>query len=271
MNLNDLFSVIDTDTLDQITPITFMANPVISANSLLDDTANHHYEKIELSEVCPKLDVPYAHTKSAGESADPQTVDRSPTFSVDRYAHLITCQQCEHLTSTGYCRVKPLLKPMPVAMQDCGEFNQLKTERINIENKPYSKAELKDLLGKDEKELFHHLLECRQCDFEAARYCPEIFTTAKRYDNLLLSFNDAASRREALLNTVIRARISGRKVFVGLDYANIGELPQTPVKPLVYGIADSEWPFVNHLGTCTQCKPASRIYCAYGLLLKANA
>ena len=264
MNLNDLFSVIDTDTLDQITPITFMANPVISANSLLDDTANHHYEKIAVSEVCPKLDVPIPDTKSAVENI-------GPTWSMDRFAHLITCQQCEHLTLTGYCRVKPQVKPMPDAMDDCGEFNQLKTERINIENKPYSKVEFNDLLGRDEKELFHHLLECRQCDFEAARYCPEIFTTAKHYDNLLLSFNDAASKREALLNTVIRARISGRKVFVGLDYANTGELPQTPVKPLVYGIADTERPFVNHLGTCTQCKPASRIYCAYGLQLKANA
>ncbi|MDO8415963.1 MAG: hypothetical protein Q7S87_07095 [Agitococcus sp.] len=84
----------------------------------------------------------------------------------------------------------------------------------------YTQSELHDLLGKDEKELFHHLLECRQCDFEVARYCPEIFTTGRRYDDLLLSFNNAASKREALLNTVIRARISGRKVFVGLDYAN---------------------------------------------------
>ena len=287
MNLNDLFSVIDTDALEQITPITLMANSVISANSLLDDTANHHYEKIAVSEVCPKLDAPIHYQKSAvensrltqSEEAYPPTVDGqltpmeevTPTWLMDRYAHLITCQQCEHLTSTGYCRVKPQVKPIPEAMHDCGEFNQLKTERITIEDKPYSKMELNDLLGKDEKELFHHLLECRQCDFEAARYCPEVFTTGKRYDDLLLSFDNAPIKREALLNTVIRARISGRKVFVGLDYANIGELPQTPVKPLVYGISESERPFVNHLGACTQCKPASRIYCAVGLKLKALA
>jgi len=43
------------------------------------------------------------------------------------------------------------------------------------------------------------------------------------YDAMLLVFDDAASKREALLNAVIKARISGRKVFIGLDYANIGE------------------------------------------------
>ena len=64
MNLNDLFSVIDTDTLEQIDPITLMANPVILANSLSNDAANDHHEKIvvkpviqetvrQFEEVCP--------------------------------------------------------------------------------------------------------------------------------------------------------------------------------------------------------------------------
>ncbi len=48
-------------------------------------------------------------------------------------------------------------------------------------------------------------------------------------------------------------------------------LPQTPVKSLVCGIADSERPFVNHLVTCVQYKPKYRTYCGDGLKLKAEA
>ncbi len=197
--------------------------------------------------------------------------DNISTWSMDRYTHLITCQQCEHLTSTGYCRVKPQYKPLPDAMRDCVSFERVSGERLAIANAPYSASELNDLLSRYEKKLFNHLLDCKQCDFEAARYCPEVFTTGHSYDALLLAFDDAASKREALLNTVIRARISGRKVFIGLDYANIGEPQQQAVKPLVYGIGDSERLFVNHLMTCDKCKPTSRTYCADGLKLKAHA
>ena len=197
--------------------------------------------------------------------------DNISTWSMDRYTHLITCQQCEHLPLTGHCRVKPQYKPQPEAMRDCSSFEAVSGERVAITNAPYSASELNDLPSRYEKKLFNHLLECKQCDFEAARYCAEVFTTGSSYDALVLVFDDAASKREALLNTVIRARISGRKVFVGVDYTNISELPQTTVKPLVYGIGDSERLFVNHLMTCTRCKPASRTYCADGLELKANA
>jgi hypothetical protein len=176
---------------------------------------------------------------------------------MDRYSNKVKCHKCEHLTLTGYCRVKPQYKPQPEAMRDCVSFEALQGERVAIENAPYSTTELNDLLSRYEKKLFDHLLKCKQCDFEAARYCAEIFTTGSSYDAMLLVFDDAASKREALLNTVIRARISGRKVFVGVDYTNIGELPQTTVKTLVYGVGDSERLFVNHLMTCTRCKPAS--------------
>ena len=195
--------------------------------------------------------------------------DHTPT--ANRYTHLITCQQCEHLTSTGYCRVKPQYKPQPEAMRDCSSFEAVSGERVAITNAPYSASELNDLLKPYEKKLFDHLLKCKQCDFEAARYCAEIFTTGSSYDALLLVFDDAASKREALLNAVIRARISGHSVFIGLDYTNIGEQQQQAVKPLVYGIGDSERLFVNHLMTCDKCKPTSRNYCADGLELKANA
>jgi hypothetical protein len=47
-----------------------------------------------------------------------------------------------------------------------------------------------------------------------SRYCVDAFAIGSSYDAMLLVFDDAASKREALLNTVIRARISGRSVFV---------------------------------------------------------
>ena len=145
--------------------------------------------------------------------------DHTPT--ANRYAHLITCQQCEHLTLTGHCRVKPQYKPQPEAMRDCSSFEAVSGERVVIENAPYSTVELNDLLSRYEKKLFNHLLECKQCDFEAARYCAEVFTTGSSYDALLLVFDDAASKREALLNAVIRARISGHSVFVSLDHDQV--------------------------------------------------
>jgi hypothetical protein len=213
---------------------------------------------------------------SNNESSYPQighyentVVTHSPT--ANRYTHLVTCQQCEHLTLTGHCSVKPQYKPLPEAMRDCSSFEAVSGERVAITNAPYSASELNDLLSRYEKKLFDHLLECKQCDFEAARYCAEVFTTGSSYDALLLVFDDAASKREALLNAVIRARISGRSVFVSLDHDNLPTPQQKPVKPLTYGIGDSERPFVNHVMACKQCRPRSALYCADGLQLKANA
>jgi len=255
MNLNNLFSVIDTDTLEQIDPITLMANPVILANSLSNDAANDHYETFVVSEVstngenlkpttdnlaseiCPKLDAPIHHTKSAVENIRltqteetyPPIVDgkHSQTAEVtllnfmERYSHLITCQQCEHLTDDGHCRAKPQYKPMPEAMRDCASFDVLKTERISIENAPYSATELNDLLNRYEKKLFHHLVDCVACSFMDSRYCVDAFAIGSSYDAMLLVFDDAASKRDALLNAVIKARISGRKVFVSLDHDQV--------------------------------------------------
>lgn len=151
----------------------------------------------------------------------PYIEDRPPTWNMDRYAHMVKCQQCEHLTSTGYCRVKPQYKPMPEAMRDCVSFDVLKTERISIVNKPYTQSELHDLLSRYEKKLFHHLVDCVACSFMESRYCVDAFAIGSSYDAILLVFDDAASKREALLNTVISARISGRKVFVSLDHDKV--------------------------------------------------
>jgi len=194
-----------------------------------------------------------------------------PLNVMDKYAHMVKCQHCEHLTATGYCRVKPQYKPLPEAMRDCVSFEALQGERVAIENAPYSTTELNDLLSRYEKKLFHHLVDCVACSFMESRYCVDAFAIGSSYDAMLLCFDDAASKKDALLNTVIRSRISGHSVFVSLDHDNLPTPQQKPVKPLVYGIGDSERLFVNHLMTCTRCKPASRTYCADGLELKANA
>ena len=166
--------------------------------------------------------------------------DNISTWSMDRYTHLITCQQCEHLTLTGYCRVKPQYKPQPEAMRDCSSFEAVSGERVAITNAPYSASELNDLLSRYEKKLFYHLVDCVACSFMESRYCVDAFAIGSSYDAILLVFDDAASKREALLNAVIRARISGRSVFVSLDHDNLPTPQQKPVKPLTYGIGDSE-------------------------------
>ena len=169
--------------------------------------------------------------------------DNISTWSMDRYTHLITCQQCEHLTDDDHCRVKPQFKPMVEAMRDCGQFEQVSSKRPSeVRSVPYSTTELNDLLSRYEQKLFYHLIDCVACSFMDSRYCVDAFAIGSSYDAMLLVFDDAASKREALLNSVIRARISGRSVFVGLDYTNIGEPQQQAVKPLVYGIGDSERP-----------------------------
>lgn len=145
--------------------------------------------------------------------------DHTPT--ANRYAQLITCQQCEHLTNDGHCRVKPQYKPMPEAMRDCASFETAQGERTSIDNAPYTQSELNDLLGRYEKKLFHHLVDCVACSFMDSRYCVDAFAIGSSYDAMLLVFDDAASKRDALLNTVIRARISGRKVFVSLDHDQV--------------------------------------------------
>ena len=126
--------------------------------------------------------------------------DHTPT--ANRYAHLITCQQCEYLAATGYCRVKPI-KPLPDAMRDCASFETLQGERAAIANTPYSASELNDLLSRYEKKLFHHLVDCVACSFMDSRYCVDAFAIGSSYDAMLLVFDDAASKRDALITQVL--------------------------------------------------------------------
>jgi hypothetical protein len=100
-------------------------------------------------------------------------------------------------------------------------FNALKTERISIVNAPYTQTELKDLLGRDEKPLFQHLVDCRECCLQDSHYCEDVFTIGSNYEDSLLCFDDADRKRESLLNAVIKARVTMRKVFVGYPNANV--------------------------------------------------
>ena len=114
------------------------------------------------------------------------TVAGLESLKSDRYAHLIACQQCEHLTLTGYCRVKPQYKPMPEAMRDCSSFEAVSGERVAITNAPYSVSELNDLLSRYEKKLFHHLVDCVACSFMDSRYCVDAFAIGSSYDAMLM-------------------------------------------------------------------------------------
>lgn len=128
------------------------------------------------------------------------------------------------------------------------------------------------LYGKSTEELlYNHLLTCPLCHVEAAQYCLYGDELGKQYDALLLKQEDAQAKRKALALQVDRACISGRSVFVSIDHDNLPTPQQKPVKPLTYGIGDSERPFVNHVMACKQCRPRSALYCADGLELKANA
>jgi len=138
--------------------------------------------------------------------------DNISTWSMDRYAQLITCQQCEHLTLTGYCRVKPQYKPQPEALRKCDSFELLKSERLSIVKvTPYTATEL---LSHYEKPLFNHLLTCPLCHVEAEQYCLYGAELGKAYDALLLNSEHAQERRTALVMQVDRANITGNKRYI---------------------------------------------------------
>ncbi|HNN29920.1 MAG TPA: hypothetical protein PKL36_12830, partial [Agitococcus sp.] len=90
----------------------------------------------------------------------------------------------------------------------------LKTEQTTAPNirdtftqieefKPYTQDELNKLLNQAAKPLYFHLIDCQQCSLEDTRYCSDGMTLGKRFDNLLLCFDDAADKRYKLMNQVI--------------------------------------------------------------------
>ena len=135
-------------------------------------------------------------------------------FSLNNYSHCVTCNQCEYLSFTGSCsRLGKRVNPQ--AMRECGSFVLLKKERPPLEEvKPYAQDELNKLLNQAAKPLYHHLIDCEQCSLEDTRYCVEGFVLGNTFDCLLLCFDDAADKRYKLMNQVIKARVSGRRVYM---------------------------------------------------------
>lgn len=153
-------------------------------------------------------------------------VDNLPTVAandylrLDRYAHCVTCNQCEYLSLTGSCS-RLGKRVLPQALRECDSFNPLKSERISpVEAKPYTHAELERLVNQAAKPLYFHLIDCEQCNLEDMRYCVDCFTTGNTFDCLLLCFDDAANKRYLLMNQVIKARVSRRREFVPLSSDN---------------------------------------------------
>ena len=149
--------------------------------------------------------------------AETSAMEQQPPFSLNNYSHCVTCNQCEHLSLTGTCsRLGKRVNPQ--AMRECGSFQLLKKERPQIEEvKPYTHAELKALLNQVAKPLYFHLIDCEQCSLEDARYCVEGFGLGNTFDCLLLCFDDATNKRYELMNQVIKARVSGRRMFESLS------------------------------------------------------
>lgn len=155
----------------------------------------------------------YENLTTLQDVATIQTEHSAQADAQDRYAHLITCQQCEHLALSGYCKVKVSVKPSPDAMHVCRSFELVQEARAPIANNPYTQTELEALLSKTEKPLFYHLVACKACDVEASRYCLDGYAMGQAYDDLLLVFEDAANKRDALITRMTKARLSGRREF----------------------------------------------------------
>ena len=143
--------------------------------------------------------------------------DNISTWSMDRYAHLVTCHQCEHLALTGSCS-RLGKRVIPEALRECTFFELRQKERLSVvKTTPYTQDELNRLLNQAAKPLYFHLIDCQQCSLEDARYCVEGFGLGDTFDCLLLCFDDATNKRYELMNQVIKARIYGRRMFESLS------------------------------------------------------
>jgi len=119
-------------------------------------------------------------------------------------ANTVKCNQCEHLSLTGTCR-RLDKRVIPEAIRECDSFKLLKSERLSIVKvTPYTATEL---LTQYEKPLFNHLLDCPYCHIKKAQYCASGYAMGSVYDALLLAYDDARAKREALALRVDRACI----------------------------------------------------------------
>ncbi len=206
-------------------------------------------------------------TPVAETSAD----KRKFPFNLNNYRHLVTCNQCEHLSLTGTCsRLGKRVNPQ--ALRECGSFQLLKKELPQIEEvKPYSQGELNRLLNQVAKPLYHHLIDCQQCSLEDTRYCVEGFGLGNTFDCLLLCFDDAADKRYELMNQVIKARVSGRRLFESLFSDNAPPPMKNAPITRKYGNTPEYEAFINHWTGCKVCKPNLDRYCNEGQRLEKEA
>ena len=178
------------------------------------DTFTQIEEASTTGRLTPTVDTPTVEQPPLG---DVPTDEREVPLNLDNYRHLITCNQCEHLSLTGSCS-RLGKRVIATALRECDSFTLLKTkQRPPLEEvKPYTQDKLNRLLNQAAKPLYHHLIDCQQCSLEDTRYCVEGFGLGNTFDCLLLCFDDAADKRYKLMNQVIKARVSGRRAFESL-------------------------------------------------------
>ena len=90
-------------------------------------------------------------------------------------------------------------------------------------------------------------------------------------DRLALCFDDAADKRYELMNQVIKARVSGRRVFESLFSDNAPLPMQAAPITRKYGNTPEYEAFINHWTACTVCKPNLDRYCSEGQRLEKEA
>jgi hypothetical protein len=117
-----------------------------------------------------ELDTVISHPPMEDGQHSP-TIEATHLNFMERYTHMVKCQQCEHLSSTGQCTRKQGIKPIPDALRTCDKFSLLKGERGLIQGQNYTPSEINSLIERYEKPLFYHALDCSICHIEKARYC----------------------------------------------------------------------------------------------------
>ena len=207
-------------------------------------------------------------TEPTPQIEDASTDKRKISFNLDDYRHLVTCNQCEHLSLTGSCK-RLDKRVIPEAMRECDSFKLLKSKRLSIVKvAPYATAEL---LTHYEKPLFNHLLACPYCHVLRGEYCINGYAMGSVYDALLLNRDDAQARRESLALRVDRACISGRRAFTAFNPTNAPPPPNTAFQTRKYGNTHEYETFINHWTACKVCKPNLGRYCSEGQRLEVEA
>ncbi len=259
MNLNKLLSVFSVDNIAENQQESMNDVSVISASSNVSHAANDHYA---ISVVTPVIQETVGQSEPLnGVNANHENLVAHPQTEdgpLSRYIDLVKCQQCENLSLTGFCTVKPQYKPMPDAMRDCSSFDAAKRERITIQGEPYTQEELSNLMGRYEKRLFHHLVKCDLCVVSNHRYCVDGFAIGNAYEAVLLCFDSADAIRDKLITKVVRTRLSGYSVF---EVYRRPDAPTTPAKTHKYGITQTDNNFLAHINDCPSCKHRGRLYC----------